>query len=89
VGGGASGYTSGIFAARDGGRALPVEKFSAGGQVPGFPQVVAGYPLGPLFQEPPTSAGLQIAMNEVTAVRRDGELSCRSRRTAAPTRSAS
>jgi thioredoxin reductase (NADPH) len=82
VGGGAAGYTAGIFAARDRCRALLLEKFSSGGQVlncehitnfPGFPQGVAGYTLGPLLQEQATAAGLQIAMNEVTAVRRDGD----------------
>ncbi|HET8531947.1 MAG TPA: FAD-dependent oxidoreductase, partial [Methylomirabilota bacterium] len=83
VGGGAAGYTAGIFAARDRCRALLLEKFSAGGQVlncehitnfPGFPQGVAGYTLGPLLQEQATAAGLQVAMNEVTGVRRDGDL---------------
>ena len=83
VGGGAAGYTAGIFAARDRCRALLLEKFSSGGQVlncehitnfPGFPQGVAGYTLGPLLQEQATAAGLQVAMNEVTAVRRDGDL---------------
>src|SRR6195256_4678403 len=81
-GGGPAGYPAGIFAARDRRRALLLEKFSAGGQVlncehitnfPGFPQAVAGYTLGPLLQEQATAAGLQIAMNEVTAVRRDGD----------------
>jgi hypothetical protein len=52
VGGGAAGYTAGFFAARDGCRALLLEKFSSGGQVldcehitnfPGFPQGVAGF----------------------------------------------
>jgi thioredoxin reductase (NADPH) len=33
VGGGAAGYTAGIFAARDRCRALLLEKFSSGGQV--------------------------------------------------------
>jgi len=83
VGGGAAGYTAGLFAARDRCRALLLEKFSSGGQVlncehitnfPGFPQGVAGYTLGPLLQEQATTAGLQIAMNEVTGVRRDGDL---------------
>ncbi|HSB41711.1 MAG TPA: FAD-dependent oxidoreductase [Methylomirabilota bacterium] len=83
VGGGAAGYTAGIFAARDRCRALLLEKFAAGGQVlncehitnfPGFPQGIAGYALGPLLQEQATAAGLQMAMNEVTAVRRDGDL---------------
>ena len=96
VGGGAAGYTAGIFAARDRCRALLLEKFSAGGQVlncehitnfPGFPQGVAGYTLGPLLQEQATAAGLEVAMNEVTAVRRDGD-SCWSRPTAAATRPA-
>jgi thioredoxin reductase (NADPH) len=83
VGGGAAGYTAGLFAARDRCRALLIEKFTAGGQVlncehitnfPGFPQGIAGYTLGPALQEQATAAGLQVAMNEVTAVRRDGEL---------------
>ena len=33
VGGGAAGYTAGLFAARDRRRSLLLEKFSAGGQV--------------------------------------------------------
>ncbi len=83
VGGGVAGYTAGLFAARDRLRARLLEKFSAGGQVlncehitnfPGFPQGVAGYTLGPLLQEQSTAAGLEVAMNEVTAVRRDGNL---------------
>jgi thioredoxin reductase (NADPH) len=41
---------------------------------PGFPQGIAGYTLGPLLQEQATAAGLQMAMSEVTAVRRDGDL---------------
>ena len=66
VGGGAAGYTAGLFAARDRCRALLLEKFSSGGQVlncehitnfPGFPQGVAGYTLGPLLQEQATAAG--------------------------------
>ncbi len=83
VGGGAAGYTAGLFAARDRLRARLLEKFSAGGQVlncehitnfPGFPQGVAGYTLGPLLQEQATAAGLEVAMHEVTAVRREGAL---------------
>ncbi|HME95029.1 MAG TPA: FAD-dependent oxidoreductase [Methylomirabilota bacterium] len=83
VGGGAAGYTAGLFAARDRCRALLIEKFTAGGQVlncehitnfPGFPQGVAGYTLGPALQEQATAAGLQVAMNEVTAVRRADDL---------------
>jgi len=71
VGGGAAGYTAGLFAARDRCRALLIEKFTAGGQVlncehitnfPGFPQGVAGYTLGPALQEQATAAGLQVAM---------------------------
>src|SRR4026207_209294 len=83
VGGGAAGSPAGLFAARDRCRALLIEKFSAGGQVlncehitnfPGFPQGVAGYTLGPPLQEQATAARLEVAMNEVTAVRRDGDL---------------
>ena len=57
VGGGAAGFTAGMYAARDRCRALLLERMAAGGQVlncehienyPGFPDGVAGYTLGPL-----------------------------------------
>ena len=83
IGGGAAGFTAGLYAARDRCRALLLERFSAGGQVlncehienyPGFPDGVAGYTLGPLLQQQATSLGLEMQLTEVSAVRRDGEV---------------
>jgi thioredoxin reductase (NADPH) len=82
VGGGAAGFTAGIYAARDRCRALLVERFSPGGQVlncehienyPGFPDGVAGYTLGPLMQQQATAHGLELQMTEVHAVSLDGD----------------
>lgn len=81
VGGGAAGYTAGLFAARDRRRTLLLERFSSGGQVlncehienfPGFPDGIAGYTLGPVLQQQATSAGLEVQMSEVASVRREG-----------------
>ena len=83
IGGGAAGFTAGLYAARDRCRALLLERFSAGGQVlncehienyPGFPDGVAGYTLGPLLQQQATSLGLEMQLTEVSSVQRDGEL---------------
>ena len=82
IGGGAAGFTAGLYVARDRCRALLLERFSAGGQVlncehienyPGFPDGVAGYTLGPLLQQQATRLGLEMQLAEVSAVRRDGE----------------
>ncbi|MEW6296809.1 MAG: FAD-dependent oxidoreductase [Thermodesulfobacteriota bacterium] len=81
VGGGAAGFTAGLYAARDRCQALLIERFSAGGQVlncehienyPGFPDGIAGYTLGPLLQQHATSLGLDMQLAEVQAVRLDG-----------------
>lgn len=83
VGGGAAGFTAGLYAARDRCRTLLLERFSAGGQVlncehienfPGFPDGVAGYTLGPLLQQQATGLGLELELTEVASVRRDGAL---------------
>jgi thioredoxin reductase (NADPH) len=82
VGGGAAGFTAGIYAARDRCRALLVERFSPGGQVlncehienfPGFPDGVAGYTLGPLMQQQATAHGLELQMTEVHSFSLDGD----------------
>jgi thioredoxin reductase (NADPH) len=66
AGGGAAGFTAGIYAAHDRCRALLLERFSPGGQVlncehiendPGFPDGVAGYTLGPLLRQQATTKG--------------------------------
>jgi thioredoxin reductase (NADPH) len=80
IGGGAAGFTAGLYAARDRCRALLIERFSAGGQVlncehienyPGFPDGIAGYSLGPLLQQQATNLGLEMRLTEVEAVRLD------------------
>jgi len=82
IGGGAAGFTAGLYAARDRCRALLIERFAAGGQIlncehienyPGFPEGVAGYTLGPLLQQQATSLGLEMKLAEVQSVRLDGE----------------
>jgi thioredoxin reductase (NADPH) len=61
IGGGAAGFTAGIYAARERCQALLLERMAAGGQVlncehienyPGFPDGVAGY-----ARSPPAAAG--------------------------------
>jgi len=81
IGGGAAGFTAGLYATRDRCRALLLERFSAGGQVlncehienyPGFPEGIAGYSLGPLLQQQATNLGLEMKLAEVQAVHLDG-----------------
>jgi thioredoxin reductase (NADPH) len=81
IGGGAAGFTAGLYAARDRCRALLIERFSAGGQVlncehienyPGFPDGIAGYTLGPLLQQQATNLGLEMKLAEVHSVCLDG-----------------
>jgi thioredoxin reductase (NADPH) len=78
IGGGAAGFTAGIYAARDRCRALLLERVAAGGQVlncehienyPGFPDGVAGYTLGPLLQQQAMKLGLSVRLADVEAVR--------------------
>ena len=83
IGGGAAGFTAGIYAARDRCQALLLERVAAGGQVlncehienyPGFPDGVAGYTLGPLLQQQAVQLGLGMRLADVEAVRLEGEL---------------
>ena len=83
IGGGAAGFTAGMYAARDRCRALLLERMAAGGQVlncehienyPGFPDGVAGYTLGPLLQQQAMNLGLSLQLADVEAVRLAGEL---------------
>ena len=83
IGGGAAGFTAGMYAARDRCRALLLERMAAGGQVlncehienyPGFPDGVAGYTLGPLLQQQATNLGLSLQLADVEAVQLAGEL---------------
>lgn len=81
IGGGAAGFSAGLYAARAGCRTVLLERFSAGGQVlncerienyPGFPDGVAGYTLGPLLQQQAMSFGLDMRLSEVASVRLEG-----------------
>jgi thioredoxin reductase (NADPH) len=83
VGGGAAGFTAGMFAARDRQRALLIEKFSAGGQVlncehienfPGFPEGVAGYSFGPMLQQQAMNMGLEMKLAEVQSLQLDDRI---------------
>jgi thioredoxin reductase (NADPH) len=82
IGGGAAGFTAGLYAARDRCTALVVERFSAGGQVlncehienyPGFPDGVAGYSLGPTLQQQAANMGAEMKLAEVQSLRLDGD----------------
>lgn len=81
IGGGAAGFSAGLYAARDRCWALLLERFSAGGQVlncehienyPGFPEGIAGYSLGPLLQQQATNLGLEMKLAEVHEVKLAG-----------------
>ncbi len=83
VGGGAAGFTAGMYAARDRRRTVLVEKFAAGGQVlncehienyPGFPEGVAGYSFGPMLQQQAMNMGLEMKLAEVQSLRLDGDV---------------
>ena len=82
IGGGAAGFTAGLYAARDRCTALVIERFSAGGQVlncehienyPGFPDGIAGYSLGPTLQQQAANMGAEMKLAEVQSLRLDGD----------------
>lgn len=81
IGGGAAGFTAGMYAARDRCTTLVIERMAPGGQVlncehienyPGFPDGVAGYSLGPLLQQHAMHLGAKVQLTDVEAVRLDG-----------------
>ena len=83
IGGGAAGFTAGMYAARDRCQVVLLERFSAGGQVlncehienyPGFPGGVAGYSLGPLMQQQAMNLGMQMKLTEVLSIKLDGAM---------------
>jgi thioredoxin reductase (NADPH) len=74
IGAGVAGLTAAIVAAQHGLSVLVIERMGAGGQVmnvemirnmPGFPEGVAGFELGPLLQEQAEAAGVQFMMDTV------------------------
>jgi thioredoxin reductase (NADPH) len=81
IGGGAAGFSAGLYAARDRYKAVVIERFSAGGQVlncehienyPGFPEGIAGYALGPMLQQQATNLGVEMKLAEAQSLRLDG-----------------
>ena len=77
VGGGPSGLTAGLYAARGGMKTLLLEKMGCGGQAvitdwienyPGFPDGIGGFELASKMQEQAKKFGLEIGMEEVVKV---------------------
>ena len=96
VGGGLAGMTSGLYASRAGLKTVLLERLMTGGQIinaetvenfPGFPDGISGADLTGLAQDQATRYGLDLELDEVTALRQnasgwtvstyDGELSAR------------
>ena len=77
VGGGAAGFTAGLYASRAGLDTLLLEHMMPGGQIvnaekienlPGFPDGVAGAEVGALLQDQATRFGLDVELSEVTGL---------------------
>ncbi len=82
LGGGLAGLTAGMIAAQHGLSVVIVDQMGAAGQVlnveridnmPGFPDGVPGYELGPIVQAQAEAAGCEFAFDTVTALESDGE----------------
>lgn len=77
VGGGVAGLTAAAVAAANGLRVLVLEQLAPGGQIatidrirnmPGFPEGIAGYELGPNLQQQAEESGAEIQADMVTAI---------------------
>lgn len=96
VGGGLAGISSGLYASRAGLKTVLLERLMTGGQIinaetvenfPGFPDGISGADLTGLAQDQASRYGLELELDEVTALRQnasgwtvetyDGELSAR------------
>ena len=82
VGGGLAGLTAGMIAAQHGLAVVVIDNMGAAGQVlnvprldnmPGFPDGIAGYELGPILQMQAETAGCEFAFDVVSALESDGE----------------
>lgn len=83
IGGGAAGYTAGLYCAQAGFAAAVVERTGPGGQIatagqvdnyPGFPEGVDGFELGQRMQSGAERAGVESIFAQVTAVSLVGEV---------------
>lgn len=81
IGAGVAGLSAAAVAAQHGLDVLVIERMGAGGQVmnveairnmPGFPQGVSGFELGPLLQEQAEAAGAQFTLDTVQRIERAG-----------------
>lgn len=77
VGAGVAGLTAAAVAGRGGARTVLIDAMGVGGQVmtvdhienmPGFPQGISGYELGPVLQEQAIEAGVDLVLGQVTAI---------------------
>ena len=77
IGAGVAGLTAAATAAQHGLDVLVIERMGAGGQVmnvervdnmPGFPQGISGFELGPLLQEQAEAAGAQFTLDTVESL---------------------
>jgi thioredoxin reductase (NADPH) len=83
IGAGLAGLTAAMTAARHGLRTAIVDQMGAGGQVlnvdkienlPGFPEGIAGYDLGPIVQEQAEAAGAEFYLDTVESLDQEGDL---------------
>ena len=81
VGGGLAGMTAGLYASRAGLDTVLLERLMTGGQIinahlienfPGFPDGISGADLTALVQDQATRYGLDLRLDEVTGLRRNG-----------------
>ena len=81
VGGGLAGMTAGLYASRAGLDTVLLERLMTGGQIinahlienfPGFPDGISGADLAALVQDQATRFGLDLQLDEVTGLRRNG-----------------
>lgn len=82
IGAGMAGLSAALIASQHGLRTMLVEQMGPAGQVlnverienmPGFPDGIAGFDLGPIVQEQAAAAGAEFAMDTVTAIEPAGE----------------
>jgi thioredoxin reductase (NADPH) len=82
VGAGLAGLTAGLISAQHGLRTILVDQMGSAGQVlnvpaimnlPGFPEGIAGYDLGPIVQEQAETAGVEFALDVATGLTVEAE----------------